>query len=58
MGQALIQVFTCFVISNNQANEILRQFQKDYPKREIKSVSICPNEPAGWFMTITYEIRS
>ena len=58
MGQALIQVFTCFVVSNNQANEILRQFQKDYPKRDIKSVSVYPNEPVGWFMTITYEIRS
>ena len=56
MAKELTQIATGFVLDGKDANEKLRTFQKDYPQRKIIGVSITPNEPMGWFMTITYNI--
>ena len=60
MGQQneLIQIAVGHVLDGSKANEQLRIFQRDFPKREIIGVSMTPADPAGWFMTITYKIRS
>lgn len=53
----MIQISLVFCNSQQEMNETLRFFQVNYPKREIKSVTVCPNEPIGYFMTITYELK-
>ena len=46
------------VTNQGQANEILRDYPRLYPKRQIIGVSMVPIEyPGGWFMTITYEVK-
>ena len=53
----MVQIQVVPVINQGQANEILRTYSKDYPKRKIISISMSPVEyPGGWFMTIAYEV--
>lgn len=53
----MIQVAIGFVTNGADANDKLRLFQKENPKRKIISVSCAPAEGTnGFFMTITYEI--
>lgn len=45
-------------LNQKDANEKLRIFQRDFPKREIINISMEPVEwPGGWFMTIVYKIK-
>lgn len=54
----MIQMATYVVQNQGRANEELRKFQRDFPKREIINVSMNPIDwPGGWFMTITYKIK-
>jgi hypothetical protein len=53
----MIQIAIGFVNNGSDANEKLRTFQRENPQRKIISVSCAPAEPAGFFMTITYEIN-
>ena len=53
----MIQISTGFFTDTKDINESLRLFQQQYPKRKIVSVNVVPNEPMGWFVTITYEIN-
>lgn len=54
----IIQIQTLPVQNQGKANEILREYQKEYPKRKIIGISMSPCEfPGGWFMTITYEVE-
>ena len=54
----MIQIHTIPVINQSQANEILRDYPRLYPKRKIISISMSPIDyPGGWFMTITYKIE-
>lgn len=55
-GKELIQIAVGHVLDGKDANEKLRIFQVENPKREIIGVSMVPAEAAGWFMTITYKI--
>ena len=45
--------------ANNQAtaNELLREYQRTFPKRKILNISMVPND-YGWFMIITYEVNN
>lgn len=52
----MIQIAIGFVNNGGDANEKLRIFQKENPQRKIIGVSCSPVEPAGFFMTITYEV--
>ena len=52
----MIQIAIGFVSNGGDANEKLRTFQRENPKRKIIGVSCAPVEPFGFFMTITYEI--
>ena len=55
----MIQIETIYVINQGDANEILRAFQRQNPKRKIIGVSMTPASfPGGWFMTVTYEIMT
>jgi hypothetical protein len=56
-SKSLIQIAIGFVSNGGDANEKLRTFQLNYPKRKIIGVSVSPVEPHGYFMTITYEIN-
>lgn len=41
-----------------QANEELRSFERNFPKRKIMNVEMEPVEwPGGWFMTIVYDVE-
>ena len=52
----MIQIQVLPVQNQGQANEYLRSYQREYPKRKIIGISMSPCEfPGGWFMTITYE---
>ena len=53
----MIQIAIGFVASGGEANEKLRTFQRENPKRKIIGVSCAPAEPHGFFMTITYEVN-
>jgi hypothetical protein len=53
----MIQIAIGFVLNGGDANEKLRTFQRENPKRKIISVSCAPAEPHGFFMTITYEVN-
>ena len=54
----MVQIHTEFVINQAKANEFLREFQRNFPKRKIIGISMFPVEvPGGWFMTISYEIN-
>lgn len=53
----MIQVAIGFVANSGDANEKLRTFQRENPKRKIINVSIAPQEPHGFFMTITYDVE-
>ena len=55
-GKELTQIAIGFVLDGKDANEKLRIFQLENPQRKIIGVSMAPNEPSGWFMTITYNI--
>ena len=52
----MIQVAIGFVANGGDANEKLRTFQRENPKRKIINVSIAPQEPHGFFMAIVYEV--
>lgn len=52
----MIQIAIGFVLNGGDANEKLRAFQQDNPKRKIIGVSCAPAENNGYFMTITYEV--
>ena len=52
----MIQVATLYAINQGTANEMLRAFQREYPKRKIIGISMVPNTPTGWFMTVSYEV--
>jgi len=54
----MIQIAVGFVLNGTDANDKLRLFQKENPKRKIISVSCAPAEGTnGFFMTITYEVK-
>lgn len=54
----MIQINTLFVLNQGEANERLRAFQRDNPKRKILNVSMTSaTYPGGWFMTIVYEVN-
>lgn len=53
----MIQIATGLYNSTNDINEALRLFQKQFPNRQIVNVSINEHEPAGWFVTITYDVN-
>lgn len=54
----IIQIQILPIQNQGKANEILREYQKEYPKRKIIGISMTPCEfPGGWFMTITYEVE-
>ena len=53
----MIQIAIGFVVNGGDANEKLRTFQRENPKREIIGVSCVPTEPHGFLMTITYKIK-
>lgn len=54
----MIQIAVGFVLNGADANDKLRLFQKENPKRKIISVSCAPAEGVnGFFMTITYEVK-
>lgn len=53
----MIQIQIHPVLNAGMANEILRNYPKEYPKRKIIGVSMVPTEyPGGWFMTVTFEV--
>ena len=53
----MIQIQVIPVQNQGHANEILRAYSQNYPKRIIIGVSMIPVDfPGGWFMTVTYEI--
>jgi len=53
----MIQIQVIPVQNQGHANEILRAYSQNYPKRKIIGVSMIPVDfPGGWFMTVTYEI--
>jgi len=53
----MIQIQVIPVQNQGHANEILRSYQREYPKRKIVGISMTPVDfPGGWFMTITYEV--
>ena len=53
----MVQIETLFAINYGDANEKLRAYQRNNPKRKIVNISMIPAEfPAGWFMTIMYEV--
>lgn len=51
----MIQIDVIPVNTPGKANEILREYQRVFPKRKIINISMTPND-YGWFMTITYEV--
>lgn len=53
----MIQIDTRFLSSAPKANELLREYEREFPKREIIGVSMVPNDPIGWFITITYKLN-
>lgn len=53
----MIQVAIGFIRNSGDANEKLRAFQRENPKRKIINVSCAPADPFGFFMTIMYEIN-
>lgn len=47
-----------FPVNNSgEANNLLRSWQLNYPKRHIINLSIAPNE-INYFLTIVYEVES
>lgn len=56
-GIFMTQVATALVTSSGEANEMLRAFERNYPKRKIIGVSYSSAGPWGWFMTVTYIIE-
>ena len=54
----MIQIDVRPILNSKEANEILRDYPRLYPKRKIIGVSMTPIDfPGGWFMTITYEVN-
>ena len=45
------------ILNQGKANEYLRTYPQNFPKREIIGTSMIPVEPHGWFLTITYNIE-
>ena len=55
----ITQIHITPVNNQGEANKILREYPKFYPKRKIIGVSMYPIDfPGGWFMTITYEVET
>lgn len=52
-----IQIELTFVSNSADANNQLRLFQMRFLNRKVIGVSLAPNDPAGYFMTITYEME-
>ena len=46
-----------FVLNSGDANEKLRTFQRENPKRKIIGVSCAPQDPNGYIMTVAYEVN-
>lgn len=53
----MVQIDVRWIKDAVSANELLRSYSREYPKREVVNVSMVPNDPMGWFMTITYKIN-
>lgn len=51
------QIETQFVLNSSEANTWLREWQLIYPKRKIININMVPADPAGWFMTLVYEME-
>lgn len=51
-----VQIEVLHVQDAPHANQQLRQFIVNYPKRRIISVNMVP-ATLGWFMTIAYEVE-
>ena len=52
----MIQIDIFSANSTGHANELLREYQRVFPKRKIIGVSMVPND-YGWFVTVTYEVN-
>ena len=54
----MFQVAVFTAINQSDANEQLRVFQKEYPKRQIVNINMEPIDwPGGWFVIINYKIE-
>jgi len=53
----MTQIAIAFITKSGEANEMLRAFRQNYPKRQIIGVSLSDADPWGWFMTVTYIIE-
>lgn len=53
----MIQTHIFWTQNQGTLNEVLRDYPREYPKREIIGVSVTSAEPAGWFVTITYKLN-
>lgn len=53
----IIQIEILCCLNTGHANTQLRAYQQKYPKRKIINVNMTPADPAGWFMTIVYEVE-
>lgn len=53
----MIQVDISCHTSGQDINEYLRLWQSKYTKRKIINIDTTPVEPAGWFLTIVYEME-
>lgn len=53
----ITQLEVIHTLNQGKANEYLRAYALNYPKREIISTCMVPTEPGGWFLTITYNIE-
>lgn len=45
------------MLNSGKANEYLRAYPKNFPKREIIGVDLTPNDPHGWYLKIVYNIE-
>ena len=53
----ITQLEVIHILNQGKANEYLRTYPQNFPKREIIGTSMVPVEPHGWFLTITYNIE-
>ena len=53
-----VQVEIEYVLNSAKANEFLRNWQLQYPKRKIQNVTMTGADPTlGWYLILTYEIE-
>ena len=53
-----VQIEIEYTLNSEKANEFLRTWQLQYPKRKIVNVTMNSAAPAlGWYLILTYEIE-